>query len=523
MKFLALVIAVLCLLSSAAWANVSQHQLVGRSVDCIVDRGMGMFDIAVNPEVLTALSFPGKVVAGKRLRYWQRDFTIRDENDLLIIRPHGMRRNATTNMVVTVANPPMKVVLFVFITDDPAEAMRACRFVARDAIEAEEQRLNARLEQKTAEIRAHADAEIERQTDEIREQTEAKTLDWKRMQQRIQARERLFADGELRSSVRAVTGDRGKVDLEIGRGVWIDGEFWTAFWIHNRGWRPYRLAHVQVTTANGSLVPINDIELDSPARPREESIAEVPSGERVAGFMRIPDVAVGSEPKAITFRGFSGREMLRATAEEPVWFYVPKRKEEIEKEQRDKAAQGMLSLHLEGVYGAIWLGDGTGLEQSAATSLKGLGVHMTYALTRMFAVEGEIIGATTGNATFDDILYSGMQGDLARSAILGRMQFGGVLRLGEKTYIPLLRMGVGLQGASHSGALTTATGDAPGPDIGFSFDALWHFGTGVDLRLSKHFVAGIGLSAVVVAKSLAAVGLSGSVEAGIHLGYAWPP
>lgn len=71
------------------------------------------------------------------------------------------------------------------------------------------------------------------------------------------------------------------------------------------------------------------------------------------------------------------------------------------------------------------------------------------------------------------------QGELARSATLGRMQFGDVLRLGGDTYVPIAHLGVGLQGAPRSKTLTPATGEYPGPDS-FEWTMLATIGTGLD-------------------------------------------
>ena len=238
--------------------------------------------------------------------------------------------------------------------------------------------------------------------------------------------------------------------------------------------------------------------------------------------MRLPDIAQGVEPQAIKFTGFTGPRMFVATAEEPVWVWVPRREDQVREELRQeaalRAARGVVTLSLQGTYGAMWLGDGTGLDQSDATSIQGLGVRMMYGITPMIAVEGELMGAGSGDVFFADVTWNDMQGDLTRRAALGRIQFGGVLRFG-KQYIPMLRMGVGLQGANHSGTLATATGDEPGPGA-FEWNTFATFGTGLDVRFGS-FVAGIALAVITPWGDYDLY--RRTIEAGIHLGYAWKP
>jgi hypothetical protein len=103
------------------------------------------------------------------------------------------------------------------------------------------------------------------------------------------------------------------------------------------------------------------------------------------------------------------------------------------------------------------------------------------------------------------------------------VSFGGVIRMGVRRYIPVVRVGLGLQGASHNAEFEVGGVRMAGPDVGFEVDGLLTFGSGIDVRLGGSFVAGIGVSAVLVAKNLGENGVAGSIEAGVHLGYSWKP
>jgi hypothetical protein len=95
---------------------------------------------------------------------------------------------------------------------------------------------------------------------------------------------------------------------------------------------------------------------------------------------------------------------------------------------------------------------------------------------RYFAFEAEVIGASSGDARFEDQNYNGQQGDLLRSAKLGRVALGGVLRMGMRRYIPVARVGLGLQGASHNAEIEVGGQRMPGPEVGFEFSLLVNIG-----------------------------------------------
>ena len=178
--------------------------------------------------------------------------------------------------------------------------------------------------------------------------------------------------------------------------------------------------------------------------------------------------------------------------------------------------EGKLTINLQAIGGVIWLGDGLEQNKLEPTTLQGLSVRVSYGLHRLFSVETEIVGAGSGQASFNDMSYNNMDGTLHRSASLGRVQFAGVLRLGEKI-IPTLRLGVGLQGAGYDAELMTETGPKAGPESGLEFTTTLNFGAGLDVRLGDHLAAGFAASVISRGTD------PSSIEAGIHAGYAWKP
>ena len=166
--------------------------------------------------------------------------------------------------------------------------------------------------------------------------------------------------------------------------------------------------------------------------------------------------------------------------------------------EREKA------IGINAIRGLVWLEGGDELD---STNLTGLGLWATYAFTERFHLEIEALGAVTGKARFED-------GPVAqtRSARLGRVHGGLLVRLGSQGVMPYLRLGVGAQGASYE--MNAGTGD----DSSFEFDLTWGVGGGIQLRISDEIIAGATISA-----GQEFDGGSRSLQGGAHIGYSWMP
>jgi hypothetical protein len=142
---------------------------------------------------------------------------------------------------------------------------------------------------------------------------------------------------------------------------------------------------------------------------------------------------------------------------------------------------------------------------------------VTYGFNRYVGLEADVVGASSGESRFEGVDFNGQQGDLLRSAKLGRVTLGGVIRMGVRRYIPVVRVGLGLQGASHNAEMEVGGVRMTGPDVGFEFSLLVNIGAGLDIRLGDHFTAGINFTGTGKGSELY------SLEAGVHLGYSWKP
>ena len=189
-------------------------------------------------------------------------------------------------------------------------------------------------------------------------------------------------------------------------------------------------------------------------------------------------------------------------------------------EEPPDAKAGIVTLSAWGSYGAVWLTEDVGANRTAATKLEVLGARVTYAFNEYIHVEASAALARSGDAEFQKATLNAMTGDLVRNATLGRLQVGGLLRWG-KTFMPTLRLGIGVQGASVNADFTPDGGSmtqSSSTEFGFFFSV----GAGVDVWLVK--------GVLLLGTGLFGERISGvetlyrqSAGAGLHLGYAWKP
>ena len=142
----------------------------------------------------------------------------------------------------------------------------------------------------------------------------------------------------------------------------------------------------------------------------------------------------------------------------------------------------------------------------------------TYGFTEHLHFEGEAMGASSGEARFESAMFDGREGTLIRTATVGRIVGGALLRFRTEKYLPYVRLGVGLQGTSYDSRFTVSGVEAEGPGSSFDIDGLWYFGLGMDVHWGVSVVAGLAVSSDYLISSN-----SRSLQAGIHLGYTWHP
>jgi hypothetical protein len=175
---------------------------------------------------------------------------------------------------------------------------------------------------------------------------------------------------------------------------------------------------------------------------------------------------------------------------------------------------GRITIRVQPSFGAVWLANPIDKEELDATTIMGLGVRGSYALHKMFAVEADLTGIQSNDASFNDVPVAGRMGDILRSTKGARVLFGGAFRIGTK-YQPFVRGGFGAQVVDHDVRFATGQGTTTGPGDGLSFNGTVWFGSGLDIQLGQHWTAGAGLSAMFYTAG------TQSVEGGVQLGYGW--
>lgn len=195
----------------------------------------------------------------------------------------------------------------------------------------------------------------------------------------------------------------------------------------------------------------------------------------------------------------------------------------IDLDPEPEIGEGLVTLSLQGIAGAVWLANPIEPSTLRATSTGGVVLRGRYGFNERLSLEGEIGYARSGVASWNDMTFDSQEGQIARDAACGRVLVGGLVHLGEK-YRPLVRAGLGFQGVSHKARFTPSGGtEQAGPDVDFEMAGLWMVGLGFEAKLGEHWTAGLGATFVGVAKSLGGSGLEGSFEGGLHVSYGWTP
>ena len=191
----------------------------------------------------------------------------------------------------------------------------------------------------------------------------------------------------------------------------------------------------------------------------------------------------------------------------PVWDLTPPPDENV----------GKITLSLAAAYGMVWFEDGLGASQLDGTDLRLLGGWVTYGFTEKINGEAFIVLGNSGQARFANMTINDVQGDLLRNARIGRAQFGGLVRWGDR-YKPTFRAGLGVQAASYDSRFMVGSSSTPGPESSVDVHGLAYFGAGVGIRLTDSLLLDLSGNFVSLLNSE-----SKSVQLGVQIGYSWKP
>ena len=188
-----------------------------------------------------------------------------------------------------------------------------------------------------------------------------------------------------------------------------------------------------------------------------------------------------------------------------------------------KVGDGLITLSLQGIAGAVWLSNPVAPEQLHATPSTGLAARVRYGFNRRWSFEGELAWVRSASVRWSGMILDNQQGVVERDASLGRVLVGGLLHFGHK-YRPLIRAGLGVRGVSYGSRFKATTGESQAaPGDGFAADGLYYVGLGFEAQIGRRWTAGVSATSVGIANRFNGEGLSGSVEAGLHVSYGWTP
>lgn len=300
------------------------------------------------------------------------------------------------------------------------------------------------------------------------------------------------------------SADAGQLSWRLLSSCWNEQNVYllTPFEIDNQSTQPFCVAwDVEVTDRESNTFPARVTYASKPLMKQGDTAVCVGVGEKVRGVVA---VAFGNA-RSISSIKMRLNEPTRARwlgASVSTWAlqgivaaYTGEdwAREVAEKEARD-ARSTQLILGLRVAYGACRLTSSADREAFESANCTMLGGRLVKGITEMLAFEVDAAGGSTGNADF---------GTSTRSARIGRVTLGGLLRFGEWT-IPYARVGLGAQGVSYENS-----------DASLDIDGLWYVGMGIERRFGTHLLAGV--SASFVDSDMRAL------SAAVYFGYGWNP
>ncbi len=332
-------------------------------------------------------------------------------------------------------------------------------------------------------------------------------------QSRYQIADQLLTHTEMQT--RPPAPSSAPLQLDIERVAWMNSEPYIKFSVNNRdpATAP-ELAEIRLSEGTRPSIRAEIVSIQAPGNIDRRLPATVPPTQRADGIVWIPpQLKDRVQSLTMTVYGLDGTLLLSAKLDDYIVPVLPKEEYERQQARERRAKQLIIGIRL--LTGACWIPDGLETDNLDATSCTGLGFRLTKGISQLIAFEAEIAALQTGKANFTNVTVGEISGNLTRTASLGRIQLGGVLRFGDRI-IPNARIALGLQATSHENDFS-APEAAPGLDQATKFTRLLNIGIGVDIRLGDSLMAGVGTSAIFLGDRLE------SVDAGVTVSYGWSP
>ena len=241
----------------------------------------------------------------------------------------------------------------------------------------------------------------------------------------------------------------------------------------------------------------------------DDRIAVVPPWEQVTGMILVPsDITSPLEALKVQPLGPAAMPMLVAAQ-------IVELSPMLENERRRRSRARQFGVGVRVLGGGVWLAYGAGMDRLDVASITGLSFTFQKGYENGLAFEVEASGGRTGEARFQSVTWDGIAGDVARSALMGRLQAGAAMRLGDR-YMTTLRAGIGVQGMNYDSSFTDMDGTRSGPGSSFDIGFAVYMGAAFSARMGENWALGIN-STFTEANSLQ----SRMLEFGLHIRYGW--
>ncbi len=155
--------------------------------------------------------------------------------------------------------------------------------------------------------------------------------------------------------------------------------------------------------------------------------------------------------------------------------------------------------------------DGIGIDKAAWTASNAFGLQVLYGISKHVTIVGTLDIGRTSAVSFSDAIWDMTPGQLDVQETSGRLLAGGLFHTGQR-WIPYGRVAVGARFSERMTSMALRS------ESEVRASAIFGFGGGLDILLTKRIVAGASLTFVA---PFGGSDSSLTAEVGLHVGATW--
>ena len=180
--------------------------------------------------------------------------------------------------------------------------------------------------------------------------------------------------------------------------------------------------------------------------------------------------------------------------------------------RRRSPLQRRVAVAVNAFGGASNLDDGAGNDETAWTSLQGVGACATHGVSRHLSMEGCLDFTRTSDVVFNDAMWEQDQGELTVDETAGRLMAAGLLHTNGQRWIPFARLALGARFSKHEIAMGSRRQSE------YRSGLMAGFGGGVNVMLGKRAMARLSFG---YTSSFGGSDTAEGVEIGLSLAALW--